>query len=232
MSQSHYKPFYHGGLPLLFGPRTRDWSYDKGKLNFITPYILSTQMCRYASLIYRQYKPQVIWDMFGGIGSDTIELSNYFSVITTEIDPQVYALLKQNISTYRCPNVNILKGNCLTLLPIMKPDVIYFDPPWGENYKSKMKNFDFSQVFLDLPMIEGDPFLATIPKKVCCTDLIMYLYKNVTQNIVIKAPLNSNTFENIFPPTAIKYIFKSSPHNNLKFIYLIPSEQTSSSTIV
>ena len=122
MNKVHHRPFHQGGLRILFGPRTRDWCYDKEKLNFITPYILCTQMSRYATILYHQIspkRPQVLWDMFGGIGTDTIELSKYFNIITTEIDQQVYALLKQNVSTYHCPNVNIMKVNSLSLISVM-----------------------------------------------------------------------------------------------------------------
>ena len=166
--------------------------------------------------------------MFGGIGTDTIELSKYFNVITTEMDPYIYSLLKRNISNYRCKNINILHLNCLALLPIIKPDIIYFDPPWGHQYKvrskiyqlgSKATQFDFSQVYLDFPTDDVSPQL---PKKISCTDLVLYLYEHVTKNIIIKAPLNSTSFEQLFNPYhAIKYIFKSNPHYNLKFIYLV-----------
>ena len=88
------------GLKILFGPKYWLWKFDETKLSFITPYILSKQMAKFSHYLYSKiYKlkqedsPLFLWDMFGGIGTDSIYLSDYFNIVTTENDPEIFKLL-------------------------------------------------------------------------------------------------------------------------------------------
>lgn len=213
------------GLKILFGPKYWLWSFDESKLSFVTPYILSKQISKFAYFLYSQIfqisksdNILFLWDMFGGIGTDTVYLSQYFNIITTENDPQVFEILSKNIREFRLNNVNLIMDNCLSGLGKIRPDIIYYDPPWGESYKSKIKNFDFNQVYIDFPPIKNDPVPQLI-KRVSCIDLVKYLYEHVSKNIIIKSPLNSNSFERVFPDS-IQHIYKY-PNKNLKFIFLV-----------
>lgn len=166
----------------------------------------------------------LLWDMFGGIGTDSIYLSRYFNVIVTEIDKTVHDLAVRNVRTFNKTNINLVNDNCINMINKIQPHVIYFDPPWGNSYKSRTKNFDFNEVYIDYPTPDNidqslvGSNLQQINKKVSCVDLLKYIHKHVTPYIIIKSPINSNTFDRLFP-NQVQYIHKC-PNKNLKFIYL------------
>lgn len=154
-----------------------------------------------------------LWDMFGGIGTDSIYLSKYFNIFTTELDSLIYSNLLHNVNTHNIKNINAINDNCINLLHIINPDIVYFDPPWGDTYKPKIKNFDFQNVFIDCPHNSND-----IVKYINCIDLIKYIYNNITRKIIIKSPINSYTFDTLFKHNII-YIQRFQ-HKNLKFLFI------------
>lgn len=217
------------GLKILFGPKYRLWTFDETKLPYVTHYIQSKQMSKMAHFLYSQvYKLKVddpsllVWDMFGGIGTDAIHLSEYFNVVVTEMNENVFQIMNKNITAFHLTNVNLIRANCLIGLKKIKSDIIYYDPPWGDswskskNYKNKNK-FDFNQVYIDYPLCPNDP-IPELTKKISTVDLAKYLYQNVTPNMIIKSPFNSDTFDNAFN-NKIHHI-QSYPNKNIKFLYL------------
>ena len=179
------------GLKILFGPKYWLWKFDEEKLSHITPYILSRQMSKFASYLYSHIyqlkmedSPLFLWDMFGGIGTDSINLSQYFNIVTTENDKEIFGFLEENIKSFKLDNINLIHDNCLRGLKRISPDIIYFDPPWGDSWRNKIKNFDFNHVYIDYPPVLNDP-IPELPKRISCVDLLKYLYQNVTQNIII-----------------------------------------------
>jgi len=224
MKKAHNR---RSGLNVLFGPKFTKWKFKSNQLYYVTPYIPRLQMCKQAGQIYqgRLRKPNIIlWDMFGGIGTDSIALSQYFNIITTEINPEVFNLLSQNVKSHGISNVQILRLNCLLLLNTVKPDIIYFDPPWGPNF-SPHTDFDFREVMIDfLPKVENLNLpLLKIYMKVSSTDVLTYILNNITNNVIVKSPLNSNTFEQLFG-SYVHHIYQY-PRKNLKFLYLVGPDQ-------
>jgi 16S rRNA G966 N2-methylase RsmD len=224
------------GLKILFGPSYSQWVYDPERLSYITPYFLSLQTSKYAYQIYSQLlshddnPPEstlLLWDMFGGIGTDSIYLSRYFNVIVTEIDRNIHDLAVNNVRTFNKTNINLVNDNCINMINKIQPHVIYFDPPWGNSYKNRIKNFDFNEVYIDYPVSDNPSLSSTdlpsLNKKVSCVDLLKYIHSNVTPYIIVKSPINSNTFERSFP-NQVQYIHKC-PNKNLKFIYLTKVRQ-------
>jgi len=216
------------GLQILFGPKYWLWYYDETKLFYITPHYLSKQMTKYADLLYQDIlnrkandPPLLIWDMFSGIGTDAIYFSRYFNVIASELDKKTYQIFQKNIKSFNLSNINALNVNCISIASQINPDVIYYDPPWGETYRSKNKNFDFSQVFIDYPNNDDERF-GNLPKKVSCTDLAKFLFRNVCKNIIIKSPMNSNSFDRIFNYNIV-YTYKYK-NKNLKFLFISGNE--------
>lgn len=207
------------GLKILFGQNYQLWDYDNQQLSFVTPYFLSQQMAKLTNQFYLSEKPGhqlQIWDMFAGIGTDSVYLSQYFNVIASELSPTVYQYARNNLDNFGCSNVNLININCVSLLTRITPDLVYFDPPWGENYNSRRKSFDFGQVMINYPLANDS--LPQIPKKISCLDLINYIYQNLSQNLIIKSPLNSDSYERLFGSKII-YIHKCHK-KNLKFIYV------------
>lgn len=222
---------------ILFGLQINEWLYDRNKLYYVTPYYISVQICKLTRNIYGS--SGLLWDMFGGIGVDGVSFSQYYNVIITEISSIIFRLLYLN--THRISNINLMNINAMSLIHILKPDYIYFDPPWGNNYRTNIHDFDFNYVYIDYPDFDNfnnpsfnyissykyqtllhndceDNNNKYLPKRLRCTDLLVYLYKNVCKNIIIKSPYNSNSFEKLFR-NKIRYVQEFST-KNLKFIFI------------
>lgn len=96
-------------------------------------------------------------DAFAGIGSDTIgfmtryihdsnELFKFKYITAIEKDIDRFRMLSNNIFIYqkdyniKCNNIKILNGDMLNIINTNhKYDVIYMDPPWGDNYQMHEK---------------------------------------------------------------------------------------------
>ena len=173
------------GLVNLFGDNYANWCYPHDKfLTYVTPQKVSIKM---AELIYQRYNPKYIWDMFAGIGSDSVHLATktHAKLITaTEIESDVFKCLRKNVKEY------------LQIKPVQTDNtkykykknkantVIHYDPPWGDKFRPG-KPFDFDQVKL------GDDQLPI-------TDIISNLLSQGYKAVIVKSPLLSNTIEDRF----------------------------------
>jgi predicted RNA methylase len=93
---------------------------------------------------------KVVWDMFAGIGTDSIRLARHAGkVIATEINKETFNCLKKNTETSGLKNLQIVNRDCCEYKQDQNqsPDVIYFDPPWGDTFQSGQP-FSFSDVSL------------------------------------------------------------------------------------
>ena len=97
------------GLQILFGDDWKKWSYLQSQLSYVTPCHISVKISELANHYYGKNSKNV-WDMFGGLGMDAINLSNFFkTVIVTEIDQKVFQCLQNNIQNVLFSPVNKLK---------------------------------------------------------------------------------------------------------------------------
>ena len=193
------------GLKYLFGSEYRRWVYETPYLMYVTPECVTS---RIMSIIAREYALtplSVTWDMFAGIGTDSIELSKYSSVIATEINPETHKHQETNLATFGVTNVTSILSDCTDMIDRLNASVnlIYFDPPWGETFRTGY-DFDFSQVKLS----NGKEVV----------NLAQEVQNKITRNIVIKSPITSCTFDILFESDiALIYTF---PQQKLKFILL------------
>lgn len=218
-SSKEERPFPNGkgtsGLKVLFGNDYSKWSYHPEQLSYVTPDYISQKM---AELVKENYYPLfenaqdrdsiIIWDMFSGIGVDTIHLAKYFRIVTTEINSEIYHLLQKNIKTFGLESqILAYPIDCLVKWPDLNyPDLVYFDPPWGETFKTG-EEFKFDTVQLSNGAL--------------ITDLVQRVYREKTPNLVIKCPLRCQSFETIFQAMGVEinhiYLFKK---HKLKFLFL------------
>jgi len=80
-----------------------------------------------------------ITDGTANVGGNTINFSDNFNKVNTiEIEDEVFNALKHNcINVYNRKNINFYLGSCLDVIPKLKQDIIFIDPPWnGALYKS------------------------------------------------------------------------------------------------
>jgi len=115
---------------------------------------------------------KTITDATACIGGNTYSFSKYFeTVYAIELDTSKYDYLSYNLNILETNNVTLFNSDCLSILPNLKQDIIFIDPPWGgPNYKEK------KQIDLYLSEIE----LSEVCK----------LVKSYTKYIALKVPLN------------------------------------------
>jgi 16S rRNA G966 N2-methylase RsmD len=90
-----------------------------------------------SSLIKDKYGDVKIMDATSGIGGNSISFGKTFSeVVSVEINPERFLLLKDNLKLYQVNNTTI-NGNFLDYLD-KNYELIFLDPPWGgPSYKLK-----------------------------------------------------------------------------------------------
>ncbi len=90
-------------------------------------------------LNYKNSKNITITDGTANVGGNTINFSkNFLNVNTIEINQEVFNALKHNCENiYKLKNIMFHQGDCIDIIPKLKQDVIFIDPPWnGAFYKA------------------------------------------------------------------------------------------------
>lgn len=200
-------PSNNVGLRILFGEDYQRWSWVHEQLPYTTPAYIAEKVADLACDFYSNKSNQepVIWDMFAGLGSDTIYFAKKdFFVYATEISPTIYDLLEKNIEEFQLKDrILPFQSDCVAKLSTISADLVYFDPPWGESFNPE-EEFDFTDVKLN----NGTGVV----------DLLKRVHTEKTQNIVIKAPLKCNTFEELdFLSVKRTYIFRK---HHVKFLFV------------
>jgi hypothetical protein len=94
--------------------------------------------------ILNQNKPRInpndltITDTTANIGGNTLGFSFAFKKVNSvEFNSILFEGLENNCKLYKCNNINFYLNDCLEIVPKLKQDVIFFDPPWGgPSYKN------------------------------------------------------------------------------------------------
>lgn len=174
----------------IYGPDHAKWSYPSDYLRFSTPYEIREAVSQRALEIFPATTS--IWDMFAGVGADTVSLMSKFPeahVVATEKNPEIYKHLIKNI-----PESNAICTDCRDALDRLTADLIFFDPPWGDHFRSGV-NFEFDQETIDL--------------------LSKTIDKLGQVGVIVKCPYMCQTFEREFKDM-IKVTIKF-PQQKLKF---------------
>ena len=114
-------------IKYLFGDQLERWHYHSDYLQYVTPDQIGQKLVSLADNEYDLSRLH-LWDMFSGIGTDTIKFSNMCRKVTaTEIDSKTHSNLKLNIKEFGVSNVDTHLADC-TLFSPAGVDLIYFDP--------------------------------------------------------------------------------------------------------
>lgn len=162
----------------IYGADHAAWSYPPDYLWFSTPITIRTIVARRAHELFPYITS--IWDMFAGVGADTVSLATQFpsaSVVASEIDPEIFVHLQLNTKKFS-PRVTLLQKDCQECQDVTA-DMVYFDPPWGDTFVSGI-NFDFN------------PEIVALLRRV----LLKF------PRVIIKVPYLCSTFESEFPIAA------------------------------
>lgn len=195
-------------LKYLLGPSYSVWSFPNARyICFITPVMVMTQVIKTYLNTRLSTGRLSVWDVFAGIGTDAIAFSKFGvfnKIIATEVLAETFSHMQRNITAFRTGSVQAHNADA-TVFEIPDVDVIYFDPPWGETFKSGQE-FSFDEV--------------TLPNGVRVMDLLER-FKGTGKAMIIKAPLLCKSFEAAFPQVRITHVLTFS-QQKLKFIFIKP----------
>ena len=190
-------------LTYLLGSHHAEWSYDDEYLSFVTPELISTSIVSLAQEHFAGLIDKVIWDMFAGIGTDSIRLSQVSGrVICTELNKGTFKHLKSNIQAMGATNIQATRIDCCDYAERVNCNIIYFDPPWGDSFQSGTK-FDFVNVILS----NGKNVL----------DIVQEMHKKA--DLIIKSPFTCQSFDTLFDEKYIIGIF-AFRQQKLKFLFI------------
>lgn len=148
----------------------------------ITSSIYNRQLC---DLIKdKSITPNIIFDATSCVGGDTIGFALYLKckVISLERDSVNFGALKNNIEAYNLgTKVKAIQGDFLMdgykVIEENKPEIVYFDPPWGGKDYSIKKNIE---LFLS----------GTNVKSIVAKILSEYFF---VMRVIMKVPSNFNS---------------------------------------
>ncbi len=126
----------------LFGPYKNDYmKYDELSIYSVTPYCFSNKVVTIMEK-YIGTSNVIVTDACACIGCDTINLCKTFKHVNCiEVNPTRYGYLNHNLRTQGVDNFSTFHGDCISIIPKLAQDVIYFDVPWpmGKDYKTLNK---------------------------------------------------------------------------------------------
>jgi 16S rRNA G966 N2-methylase RsmD len=122
------------------------------------------------------------------VGGDSISFGKFFgAVIATEIDPDRYNMLVNNLKEYDLTNVVPLNDDCLKIYRRLNfIDIIYLDPPWGGKTYKDEKNLRLT--IGDAPI--EDIILSVFNKE----DFTKTTIRSKVNMVVLKLPKNYDLY--------------------------------------
>lgn len=195
-------------LGYLFGQEHNengtDWQYPSDEyLNYVTPKGIAEIIVKEADHTY-SLRDKVLWDMFAGIGTDSIRFSMCTGkVLCSELNNDTYQCMNVNMDIKNVHNASTFKEDCTTAEH--RTDIVYFDPPWGDKFVSgEMFSFD-------------DVILGNEDKPITVTELMRKMYKR--HDMIIKTPYLCDTVEQVVDPNDIISILTFS-QQKVKFYFV------------
>jgi 16S rRNA G966 N2-methylase RsmD len=186
-------------LKYLFGDLQLE--FPEAYLSFVTPKNVSDTIIQLAQEHF-DLTDKIIWDIFAGIGTDSIRFADVSNkVYCTELNENTYKVLCKNTSNkdnIMCRNID--STTCINMHPYDQCDIVYFDPPWGSTYDKSATEFDFNNVKINN---------LTVPQ------LALQLHSQA--DLIIKSPVISNSFEDIFGSNIDTFLFTQ---QKLKFLFV------------
>ncbi|XP_019156764.1 PREDICTED: uncharacterized protein LOC109153322 isoform X4 [Ipomoea nil] len=128
-------------------------------------------------------------DFFTGVGGNAIQFAQRCRhVIAIDIDPNKIDYAQHNAAIYGVSDqIDFIRGDSLTLAPMLKVDVVFMSPPWGGPDYAKVKTFDIQTM---LKPHDGH-FLFNIATGIA-PKVVMFLPKNVDINQLAELALSAN----------------------------------------
>jgi len=114
----------------------------------------------------------IIVDAFCGVGGSAIGFAlKGKSVIAIDNSSDRLSMAKNNSEIFGVSSlIEFAQGDCMQILPTLKPDSIFLDPPWGGTDYGKIGKFSFSNFdpdgksLLDLSFSMTNSVVMRLPK--------------------------------------------------------------------
>jgi len=129
----------------IFFPRTSPQKVAKLKMNKEGIYsstsinLIDTYVKHLRKVTKIDPSKLVILDATANMGSSALGFAKHFKhVIAVEIDDFNFSILKNNVSVYAYPNLEIKHNDIFNIHHMVKYDIAFIDPPWGGmNYRDQ-----------------------------------------------------------------------------------------------
>ena len=95
--------------------------------------------------------------------SPTLFCKNFKKVYAIELNKERYNYLVNNLKIFKLENSEIINGNMLDVIPTLKQDVIFADPPWGGKDYIKHDKLDLFINKIEISKVTKD----MLDKKYC-----------------------------------------------------------------
>ena len=166
-----------------------------------------------SSLILKETKKlniNKIVDTTANIGCDTILFRNLFpqaEIVSIELNPETSCILSNNICNISniigndVKSIQVKNMNCLDYIYDYQVDLMYFDPPWGTDYKNynycnlSLSSIDLGNIINDMLIHNPCLIVVKLPFNI---DMKIFKY-NVFRNIQQK--IYFNTYQIYTPST-------------------------------
>tara|TARA_B110001450_G_scaffold36412_1_gene32177 strand:+ start:6299 stop:6847 length:549 start_codon:yes stop_codon:yes gene_type:complete len=142
--------------------------------NFLNVYTTGSQAIQINKIIlFYSHKNSIITDATAGIGGNSYYFCKQFKYVNSvENNFNIISTLTRNIEKFK--NKTIYNSTYITMIPIIKQDIVFLDPPWGGDEYKKINNLD---LYID---------------NINVMNIINSLY-NYTNLVALKVPKNYNT---------------------------------------
>ncbi len=129
----------------------KSFQCDEFSVHCMTNHRIANSVAALAFSLLSNDSSSRIVDAMAGVGGNSIAFAKIFSnVEAIEVDKKTYDMLLHNLKLTECGHVKTVNAD-FNSVDIGCPDLIFYDPPWGLDYK----NFETTQLSVgNLPLSE------------------------------------------------------------------------------
>ncbi|XP_026809384.1 trimethylguanosine synthase-like isoform X2 [Rhopalosiphum maidis] len=159
---------------MLFSKFEKGIKLDEESWYSVTPEIISVHIADRCSC-------HLIVDPFCGAGSNIIQFAKTCElVIAIDIDPKKIEIARYNAELYGVADrIQFIIGDYFALAPTLKADVVFLSPPWGGPDLMNLEEYKLSYIMPEKGGIKH----------------MMSLTRQITSNIALHLPKNTNIFD-------------------------------------
>lgn len=154
----------------------REFKWDDEGLWSMTHHKISEELAQKLLSLSGMKSSSIITDTMSSIGGNTIPFAKVFQHVNAiELDSCRTKMLKHNIGLFGLTNITIYRDYYQNVISDLQQDCVYFDPPWGIDYKK------YDKLTLDIGAPGGR--MVPIEDAICALE-------DSAKYAMVKLPLN------------------------------------------